>query len=81
MGAKSNASTIGKTAQDLKPMTVFEWKCPHCSYTNFEDMLRAVLGDPSEARQTCIKCNNLRVPLSDGDTLAKNKLLIIYLTL
>jgi hypothetical protein len=72
MGANSNASTISKTAQDSKPTTVFEWKYPHCSYTNSEDMLRAVYGNTSEARQTCIMCYNLRVPLSDGDTLAKN---------
>jgi hypothetical protein len=73
MGVKSNASTIGKTAQDSKLTTIFEWKCPHCSYTN-EDMLRAVFGDTSEARQACIMCYNLHVPLSDGDTLGKNKL-------
>jgi hypothetical protein len=50
MGAKSNASTIGKTAQDSQPTTFYEWKCTHCSYTNSEDMLRAVFGDTSEAR-------------------------------
>ncbi len=72
MGAKNNASTMGEMAQDSKPTTVFEWKCPHCSDTNSKDMSRAVLGDTSEARQTCIMCYNLRVPLSDGDTLAKN---------
>ena len=72
MGAKSNASTIGKMAQDSQPTTVFEWKCPHCSYTNSEDMSRAVFGDTSEARQTCIMCYNLCVPSSDGDLLAKN---------
>ncbi len=72
MGANSNAFTIGKKAQDSKPTTIFEWKCPHCSYTNSEDMLRAVFGDTSEARQTCIMCHNLCVPLSDGDALAKN---------
>ncbi len=58
-------------SQDSQPMTVFEWKCPHCSYTNSEDMSRAVFGDTSEARRTCIMCYNLRVPLSDGDTLGK----------
>ncbi len=73
MGAKSNASTTGKTAQDSKPMTVFEWKYSHCSYTNSEDMSRAVFGDTSEGRQTCIMCYNLRVPSSDGDSLAKSK--------
>jgi hypothetical protein len=81
MGAKSNASTTGKTAQDSKPMTVFEWKCPHCSYTNDGDMPRAVFGDNSEARQICIMCYNLRVPSSDGDSLAKNQLLKIYIIL
>jgi hypothetical protein len=50
MGSKCNGSTTGKTAQDSKPITFFEWKCPHCSYTNDEDMLRAVFGDTSEAR-------------------------------
>ncbi len=53
-------------------LTVFEWKCPRCSYTNNEDMSRAVFGDTFEARQTCIMCYNLRVPSSDGDSLAKN---------
>ncbi len=72
MGAKSNASTTGKTAQDSKPMPVFEWKCPHCSYTNSEDMSSAVFGDNSVGRQTCVMCYNLRVPSSDGVSLAKN---------
>ncbi len=72
MGLKCNGSTTGKMAQDSKPMTVFEWKCPHCSYTNNEGMSRAVFGDTAEARQTCIMCYNLRVPSSDGDSLAKN---------
>jgi hypothetical protein len=72
MGAKSNASTISEMAQDSKPTTIFEWKCPHCSYTNSEDMSRAAFEVTSEARRTCIMCYNLRVPLSDGDTLAKN---------
>jgi hypothetical protein len=49
MGAKSNASTTGKTTQDSKPTTGLEWKCPHLSYTNEEDMLRAVFGDTAEA--------------------------------
>jgi hypothetical protein len=71
MGLKCNASTTGKTAQDSKPTIVFEWKCPHCSYTNHEDMLRAVFGDASKARRTCIMCYNLRVPSSDGDSLKK----------
>ena len=39
---------------------------------NDEDMVRAVIGDTSEARQTCIMCYNLRVQSSDGDSLAKN---------
>jgi hypothetical protein len=57
MGAKSNASTTGKTAQDSKPTTGLEWKCPHCFYTNDEDMPRAVFGDTNEARR-CIMCCN-----------------------
>jgi hypothetical protein len=72
MGAKSNSSTTGKTAQDSKPTTVFEWKYPHCSYTNSEDISRAVFGDTSKDRGTCIMCYNLCVPSSDGDSLAKN---------
>jgi hypothetical protein len=35
-------------------------------------MLRAVFGDTFEARQTCIMCYNLGIPLSDGDSLATN---------
>ncbi len=73
MGSKCKASTKGKTAQDSKPTTGLEWKCPHSPYTNDEDMLRAVFGDTAEARQTCIMCYNLRLPSSDGeDSLAKN---------
>jgi hypothetical protein len=81
MGLKCNGSTTGKMAQYSKPTTVFEWKCPHCSYTNDGDMFRAVFGDTSEARQTCIMCYNLHVPSSDGDSLAKNLLLKIYIIL
>ncbi len=72
MGLNCDGSTKGKMAQDSKPTTVFEWKCPHCSYTNDEDILRAIFGDISEARQTCIMCFNLLVPSSDGDSLVKN---------
>jgi hypothetical protein len=46
MGAKSNTSTTGNTAQDSKPTPVLEWKC---SYTNEKDMLMAVFGDTNEA--------------------------------
>jgi hypothetical protein len=72
MGAKSNASTTGKTAQDSKPTTVFELQRPHCSYINSKNMSRSVFGDTSEAIRTCIMCYNLRVPSSDGTSLAKN---------
>jgi hypothetical protein len=71
MGAKSNVYTTGKTAQDSKPTTSLEWKCPHCSYTNEEDMSRAVVVDTAEARQTCIMCYNLHLLSSDGDSLVK----------
>jgi hypothetical protein len=72
MGAKSNASTTGKTAQYSKPMALKEWKYPHCSLTNEEDMSIVVFGDIAEARQTCIYCRTLHLPSSDGDSLAKN---------
>ncbi len=72
MGLKCNGSTTGKTAQDSKPTTVLEWKCTHCSYTNEEDISRAVFGDTTEARRTCIMCYNLHLPSSDGYALAKN---------
>jgi hypothetical protein len=75
MGAKSNVSTTGKMAQDSKPMTLKEWKCHHCSLTNEEDMLIAVFGNTTEARQTCIYCRNLRLPSSDRDS---NLLLTVY---
>ncbi len=66
-------------AQDSKPTIVFEWECPHSSYTNDEDMSRAVFGVTSEARQTCIMCYNLLVLSSDADSLAKNELLKMYI--
>ncbi len=71
MGAKSNASTTGNTAQESQPMTGLEWKCSHCSYTNEVDMLRVVFGDTDEGGQTCIMCYNLRLPSSDEVLLPK----------
>jgi hypothetical protein len=70
MGAKS-ASTTGNMAQELKPMTGLEWKCSRGSYTNEEDILRAVFGDTDEGGQTCIMCCNLRLPSSAEVLLAK----------
>jgi hypothetical protein len=78
MGAKNNASSTGKLAQDSKLTTSFELKCPHCSYANEDDMSMAIFGDTAEARQTCIMCYNLCLPSSDGDSLAKNSLLKRY---
>jgi hypothetical protein len=72
MGSKCNASTTDKMAKDSKPMTGWEWKCPHCFYTNEEEMLRDVFGDTTEARQTSIMCYKLHLPSSDGDSIAKN---------
>jgi hypothetical protein len=63
MRAKSNASTTGNMAQDSKLTTDLEWKCSHCSYTNEEDMSRALFVDTDEAGQTCIMCCNLRLPV------------------
>jgi hypothetical protein len=71
MGAKSYAPTTGNMAQESKPMTGLEWNCSHCSYTNEEDMLRAVFGDTDEGGQTCIMCCNLGLPSSYDDLLAK----------
>ncbi len=48
MEPKSNASTTGNKAQELKPMAGYEWKCPQCSYTNDEEMSRTVFGDTNE---------------------------------
>ena len=72
MGANSNACTTGTMAQESNPTPFLEWKCPHCSLTNEEDMSIAVFGDTVEARRTCIYCGNLRLPSSDGDSLANN---------
>ncbi len=45
---KSNAFTTGNKAQESKPIRGFEWKCSNCSFTNEEDMSRAVFGDTDE---------------------------------
>jgi hypothetical protein len=71
MGVKSNASTTGKMAQDSKPTTGLEWKCSHCSYTNEQDMLRAVFGDTDEVGRICIMCCTLHFPSSDEDSVVK----------
>ncbi len=52
MGAKSNASTTDKAAQESKPTTLKEWQCPHCSLTNKEDTSIAVFVYTTEVRQT-----------------------------
>jgi hypothetical protein len=70
MIAKGNASTTGSTAQDSKPTTNFTWKCSHYSYTNEEDMSRAVFGVTNEAGRTYIMCCNMRLPSSDKDSPA-----------
>jgi hypothetical protein len=72
MGAKRNASTTGKMAQHSKPTLFLEWKCPHLSFSNEEDMPIAVFGDTAHARQTCIFSGNLHLPSSDGDSLVTN---------
>jgi hypothetical protein len=71
MGAKSNASTTGNKAQELKLMTGSEWKCSPCSYTNEEETLRADFGDTDEGGQACVICYNLCLPSSDEVLLAK----------
>ena len=68
---KSNASTTGNKVQESKPMTGFEWKCSHRSFTNKEDMSRDVFGDTHEGGQTCVMCCNLHLPSSDEVLLAK----------
>jgi hypothetical protein len=32
------------------------WRCPQCSYTNDEDISRAVFGDTDEWAQVCVIC-------------------------
>jgi hypothetical protein len=60
MEAKRNASTTGKIAQDSKPTTFLEWKCPHFSFTNEENMLIDVfeiplrLDKPVYFAETCV---------------------------
>jgi hypothetical protein len=71
MGAKSNASTTGSKAQESKPMTGFEWKCSHSSYTNKEEISRAFFGDTDEGGRTCVIYYDLRLPSSDEVLLVK----------
>ncbi len=68
---KSNASTIGNKAQESKPMTGFEWKCSHSSYTNEDDMLIDVFGDTDEGGQIYVMYCNLHLPSSDEVLLAR----------
>jgi hypothetical protein len=68
---KSNASTTGNKAQESKPMTGFELKYSHCSYTNDDDMSRGVFSGTDEGGQICVMCCNLRLPSSDEVLLAK----------
>jgi hypothetical protein len=68
---KSSASTTGNKAQESKPMTGFEWKCSHRSFTNKEDMSRDVFGDTHEGGQTCVMCCDLCLTSRDEVLLAK----------
>jgi hypothetical protein len=71
---KSNASTTGNKAQESNPMTGFEWKYSHCSYTNKNDMSRDVFRDTDEGGRICVMCCNLHLPSSDEVLLAKQYL-------
>ncbi len=71
MEPNSNVSTTGNKAQESKPLTVSEWKCPQCSYWNDEEIFRAVFGDADEDGQICIICYNLFLQSSDQVLPAK----------
>jgi hypothetical protein len=60
---KNNASTTGNKAQESKPITGFELKFSHWSYSNEDDMSRNVLGDTDEGGQLCIMCGKLQTSI------------------
>ncbi len=59
--AGSNGGNVNQHKQtrvevDSNSTDQLHWRCPHCSYTNDEDISRAVFGDTNELAQVCLIC-------------------------
>jgi hypothetical protein len=59
--AGSNGGNVNQHSQtrvevDLNSADQLLWRCPQCSYTNNEEISRAVFGDTDEWTQVCVIC-------------------------
>jgi hypothetical protein len=59
--AGSNGGNVNQHKQtrvevDLTSTDQLLWRCPRCSYTNNEEISRAVFGDTDEWAQVCVIC-------------------------
>jgi hypothetical protein len=53
-GGNVNQHKQTRVEVDLNSTDQLLWRCPHCSYTNNEDISRAVFGDDNEWAQVCV---------------------------
>ncbi len=59
--AGSNCGNVNQHKQtevevDCNSADLLHWRCPQCSYTNDEDISRAVFGDTDEGARVCDIC-------------------------
>jgi hypothetical protein len=59
--AGSNGGNVNKHKQtrvevDLTSADQLLWRCPQCSYTDDEEISRAVFGDTNEWARVCVIC-------------------------
>jgi transposase-like protein len=55
-GGNVNQHKQTRVEVDLNSADQLLWRCPQCSYTNDEEISRAVFGDTDEWAQVCVIC-------------------------
>ncbi len=70
-------SAASADSNSIVPLDQFYWICCACSYTNEEDISRAVFGITDEGWHVCVICYTTSSPHSskDVDSEVKDKLL------
>mgnify|MGYP000941305438 CR=1 FL=1 len=55
-GGNVNQHKQTRVEVDLNSADQLLWRCPQCSYTNDEEISRAVFGDTDEWARVCVIC-------------------------
>ena len=76
-GAVHAVSTAFAGSNSTVPLDQFYWICLACSYTNEEDISRAVFGNTDEGSHVCVICQTTSSSRSskDVDSEVKDKIL------